>query len=80
MEGQVDIDEFTSVKYPGLEAIPYQNAFKKPEEPGSQVGPVGNKTPQTFENTHQDETYLADCDNCYTVVYAKYVWSQLTFW
>ena len=50
MEGQEVIGDFKSVKCPGLEAIPDQNAFEKPEEPCSQVRPVGNKTPQTFEN------------------------------
>ena len=76
MEGQEVIGEFTS----GLEAIPDHNAFKKPGEPGSQVRPVGNKTPQkTSENTGQDDAYLEDCDNSYTVVFARYG-HNLTFW
>ena len=86
MEGQEVIGDLTGSpvlrpvsKCPGLEASPDQNAFEKPGEPGSQVRPVGNKTPQTFDNTHQDEAYLEDCDNSYTVVYAKYG-HNLTFW
>ena len=80
MEGQEVIGDFTSVKCPGLETIPEQNAFKKPEELGSQVPPVGNKTPQkTPENTRQEDAYLEDCDNSYTVVHARYS-HNLTFW
>ena len=86
MEGQEVIDDLTPapvprpvVKCPGLEAIPDQNALKKPGDPGFQVRPVGDITPQTFDNTRQDDANLEDCDNSYNVVYAKYG-HYLTFW